>query len=77
MKIFIPLVCATADTAWCTWPWPRTKFVPFVRRLFRYQECNTVMQRMGTVIRVSQVDLSVWHLHAEQAIHIAWIPSMS
>jgi hypothetical protein len=30
---------------------------------------------MGTVIRVSQVDLSVWRLYAEEVLHVAWNPS--
>ena len=44
----------------------------FVRRLLRHREVDTVAKRMGTVVRVSQVGLSVWRLHAEQAIHVAW-----
>jgi hypothetical protein len=54
----------------------KDEVAPFVRRLLRHPECNTVMKRMGTVIRVSQVDLSVWRLHAEQAMHVAWSTSM-
>jgi hypothetical protein len=45
---------------------------PFVRRLLRHREFDTVAKRMGTAVRVSQLNLSVWRLHAEQAIHIAW-----
>ena len=44
----------------------------FVHRLLRHRDFDTVAKRMGTVIRVSQVGLSVWRLHAEQAIHLAW-----
>jgi hypothetical protein len=44
----------------------------FVRRLLRHREYDAVAKRMGAVIRVSQVGLSVWRLRAEQAIHIAW-----
>ena len=47
-----------------------------VRRLLRHREFDTVAKRMGTVVRVSQVGLSVWHLHAEQAIHVPWGVSM-
>jgi hypothetical protein len=50
----------------------KDEVAPFVRRLLRHRECDIVAKRMGTVIRVSQVGLSVWRLHAEQAIHIAW-----
>ena len=44
----------------------------FVRRLLHHRECETVAKRMGAVIRVSHVGLSVWHLHAEQEIHFDW-----
>ena len=50
----------------------KNEVASFVRRLLRHREFDTVAKRMGTVVRVSQVDLSVWHLHAEQAIHVAW-----
>ena len=50
----------------------KDEVAPFVRRLLRHREFDTVAKRMGTVIRVSQVDLSVWRLHAEHTIHIAW-----
>jgi len=49
---------------------------PFVRRLLRHREFDTVAKRMGTVVRVSHVDLSIWRLHAAQAIHVAWPTSM-
>jgi hypothetical protein len=50
----------------------KDEVAPFVRRLLRHREFDTVAKRLGTVVRVSHVDLTVWRLHAEQAIHIAW-----
>ena len=44
----------------------------FVRRLLRHEECNTVAKRMGAVIRVSHVGLSIWRLYAAQERHIEW-----
>ena len=54
----------------------KDEVAPFVRRLLRHREFDTVAKRMGTVIRVSSVGLSVWQLHAEQAISVAWDTSM-
>jgi len=53
----------------------KDEVAPFVRRLLRHREFETIAKRMGTVVRVSHVDLSVWRLYAEQAIHIAWSTS--
>jgi len=50
----------------------KDEVAPFVRRLLRHREFDTVAKRMGTVVRVSHVALSVWRLHAQQAIHVAW-----
>ena len=50
----------------------KDEVAPFVRRLLRHREFDTVAKRIGTVIRVSPVGLSVWRLHAEQAISVAW-----
>ena len=49
----------------------KDEVAPFVRRLLRHWEFDAVAKRMGTVARVSRVDLSVWRLHAGQAIHVA------
>ena len=54
----------------------KDEVAPFVRRLLRHREFDTIAKRMGTVVRVSHVDLTVWRLHAEQAIHVAWHTSM-
>lgn len=44
----------------------------FIRRLIKHNEFDTVSKRMGTVIRVSHVGLSVWLLHKESIIHYDW-----
>jgi hypothetical protein len=48
----------------------KDEVAPFVRRLLRHPEFDTVAKRMGTVVRVSYADLSVRRLHADQAIHV-------
>ena len=40
----------------------KDEVAPFIRRLLRHREFDTVAKRMGTVVRVSHVDLSVWRL---------------
>jgi hypothetical protein len=54
----------------------KDEVAPFVRRLLRHREFDTVAKRLGTVVRVSHVDLSLWCLLAEQAIHVAWQTSV-
>jgi hypothetical protein len=44
----------------------------FTRRLLRHKEFNTQAKRMGKVIRLSPVILSVWQLHTEEEIHYDW-----
>jgi hypothetical protein len=44
----------------------------FARRLLRHKEFNTQAKRIGKVIRLSSVRLSVWELHAEKEIHFDW-----
>ena len=43
-----------------------------VRRLLRHPQFSVQAKRMGTVIRVSRVGLSVWDLHAEQERRVDW-----
>jgi hypothetical protein len=50
----------------------KDEVAPFVRRLLRHREVNTVAKRMGAVVRVSHVALAVWRVHAEQVIHVPW-----
>src|SRR5262245_7036353 len=54
----------------------KDEVAPFVHRLLRHREFDTVAKRMGAVVRVSHVDLSLWRLHAEQAMHVAWQTSV-
>jgi hypothetical protein len=44
----------------------------FVRRLLRYREFNTQAKRMGKVIRLSTVGLSVWEIHREKESNFGW-----
>ena len=44
----------------------------FVRRLLRHKEFNTQAKRLGKVIRISSVGLSVWQLHAEKETRFDW-----
>ncbi len=44
----------------------------FVRRLLRHREFDTQARRMGAVIRVSHVGLTVWRLYAEREIRFDW-----
>jgi hypothetical protein len=46
----------------------------FVRRLLRHREFDTEAKRMAAVIRVTQRGLAVWHLHAEEEVHLEWLP---
>jgi len=44
----------------------------FVRRLLRHREFKTKAKRMGKVIRVSHIGLSVWNLYAEKEERFDW-----
>jgi hypothetical protein len=72
MRIFMRVISAMLAIAWSILAVAKDEVAPFVCRLLRHREFDTIAKRMGTVVRVSHVDLSVWRLHAEQAIHIAW-----
>ena len=45
----------------------------FVRRLLRHPEFNTIVKRLGKVVCLSHIDISVWSLHVEQQRHVQWI----
>lgn len=45
----------------------------FIRRLLRHREFNTQAKRMGAVLRVSHVSLSVWRSHAEKETSYHWV----
>ena len=51
----------------------RSEAAIFVRRLLRHAEFDTEAKRMGAVIRVSHVGLSVWRLHAEEETFLEWL----
>ncbi len=51
----------------------RSEAAIFVRRLLRHPEFDTQAKRMGTVIRVSHVGLTLWRLHAEEEIFLEWL----
>jgi hypothetical protein len=44
----------------------------FVRRVLRHPAFKTKAKRMGKVVRVSHVGLSVWNLHAEKEEFLDW-----
>ncbi len=50
----------------------KNEVATFVRRLLKHLEFDTQTKRMGKIIRVSHVGLSVWHLHAEIEIKLEW-----
>ncbi len=43
-----------------------------VQRVLRHSDFNTQVKRMGTIIRASNTNLTVWRLHAREGIDIAW-----
>lgn len=44
----------------------------FVRRLLRHPAFNTKAKRMGKIIRVSHIGLSLWQLHHRNEAHLEW-----
>lgn len=44
----------------------------FARRFLRHPAFKTKAERMGRVVRVSHVGLSVWNLHAEKEERLEW-----
>ena len=50
----------------------RQEVALFVRRLLAHANFNTQVKRMGTVVRVSHVGLSVWKSRAERATRFDW-----
>jgi hypothetical protein len=45
----------------------------FVRRLLRHKQFNTQAKRMGTVVRISDIGILVWYLHAEEERFFEWV----
>lgn len=48
-----------------------------VRRFLRHQEFDTEAKRMGAVIQVSHIGISVWYRHATEETHCNWAGSPS
>jgi hypothetical protein len=44
----------------------------FVRRVLGTPDFNTQAKRMGAVVRVTHNGLTVWRLHAEREVRLAW-----
>ena len=45
----------------------------FVRRVLCAPDFNTQAKRMGAVTRVTHSGLTVWRLHADKEIRLAWL----
>ncbi len=45
----------------------------FIRRILRHTKFNTQAKRMGTIMRVSHIGITVWYLHAEEEVFVEWI----
>jgi hypothetical protein len=45
----------------------------FVRRLLRHPMFDTEAKRMGTIIRVAYVGLTLWRLHAQEDERCNWV----
>ncbi len=45
----------------------------FVRRVLRHTQFYTQAKRMGTVMRVSPMGITVWYLHAEEELFVEWV----
>jgi hypothetical protein len=44
----------------------------FARRFLKHTDFDTQAKRMGAVVRVSQIGLVVWRLHASQESRLKW-----
>ncbi|HEY4724077.1 MAG TPA: hypothetical protein VJ793_18460 [Anaerolineae bacterium] len=50
----------------------KSEAAEFTRRLLRHPHYDMAAKRMGCVIRVSSLGLSVWRVHAEKEEHLHW-----
>ena len=50
----------------------RQEVALFVRRLLAHPEFEAQAKRLGTVVRVSHLGLSVWRPHAESELRFTW-----
>jgi hypothetical protein len=48
------------------------EFAFFVRRFLQHPDFDTLVKRMGSVIRVSHTGLKVWRARATSVIEVAW-----
>lgn len=53
-------------------PVEKAEVALFVRRLLRHSDFKTQAQRMGKVIRVSHIGISIWQRHQLREQHIKW-----
>ena len=53
-------------------PVEKAEVALFVRRLLRHSDFKTQVQRMGKVIRVSHIGISIWQRHQLREQHIEW-----
>jgi hypothetical protein len=44
----------------------------YVRLLLNHSDLNTAARRMGTVIRITPDGLTLWRLHSEAEVRLAW-----
>ena len=44
----------------------------YIRRVLRHQQFNTIAKRMGSILRVSPEQITVWRLHATEELIVAW-----
>ena len=47
----------------------------FIRKLLRHPDFDTQAKRLGSVIRVSTIGLSIWRLRATKKISLKWADS--
>lgn len=50
----------------------KSEVAVFVRRFLRQQAFKTKAKRMGKVVRVAHVGISVWHVRAEEETFLRW-----
>lgn len=51
---------------------PQYESATFIRRTLKHPHFNTKAKRMGKVMRVSHLGITVWQLHAEEKVLIEW-----
>ena len=51
---------------------PEPEAAAYIRRVLRHPQLNTIAKRMGTILRVSPEQITVWRLHANEELIVAW-----